>query len=172
MVITIIGTRDHADRNAHHPNGRNASVELDELHEGVSHSLTKDRNLEETRPLELTRESAERQRVATAMRVGSLAAAAHNAAGDLDEQFPQAARNMRDAASGFEHISSLLRDPNLDEVATLIGNLGRKQPTAIVAGVVLIGLRLSWCLRNSGDAAHRIAPAAASEGTEGAYGIH
>jgi len=52
------------------------------------------------------------------MRMGSLAAAAHHAAGDLDEQFPQAARYMREAASGFERFSNLLRDPNLDEVAT------------------------------------------------------
>ena len=51
---------------------------------------------------------------------------------------------MREAASGFERFSNLLRDPNLDEVATLISNLGRKQPATIVAGVVLIGLGLSW----------------------------
>jgi hypothetical protein len=149
-------------------------MELDELHEGVSQSLPKDRNIEESRALELTRESAKRQRVATATRVGSLATAAHHAAGDLEEQFPQAARYMQDAASGFEHISNLLlRDPNLDEVATLISNLGRKQPAAIVAGVVLIGVGLSWFLRNSGDAAHRAEPGAtAGEGREGAYGIH
>ena len=97
------------------------------------------------------------------MRMGSLAAAAHHAAGDLDEQFPQAARYMREAASGFERFANLLRDPNLGEVATLISNLGRKQPAAIVAGVVLIGLGLSWYLRNSGDATHHIAPAAPGE---------
>jgi hypothetical protein len=148
-------------------------MELDELHEGVTQRLSKDRNLKGTGPLEATRQSTERQRVATAMRVGSLATAAHHAAGDLEEQFPQAARYMHDAASGFEQISNLLRDPNLDEVATLISNLGRKQPAAIVAGVVLIGVGLSWFLRNSGDAAHRAEPgAAAGEGREGAYGIH
>jgi hypothetical protein len=56
---------------------------------------------------------------------------------------------MYDAASGFERISNLLRDPNLDKVAALIGNLDRKQPAAI----------------------HRT-QAAADEGKEGAYGIH
>jgi hypothetical protein len=137
-------------------------MELDELHEGVTHSLSKDRILEGTRALEPTRESAERQRVATAQRVGSLARAAHHAAGDLEEQFPQAARYMDDAASGFESISNLLRDPNLDQVAALIGSLGRKQPAAIVAGVVLIGLGLSWFLTSSGDAVtHSKAGAAA-----------
>jgi hypothetical protein len=148
-------------------------MEIDQLHEGVSHRLSKDRNLEGTRPLELTRESAERQRVATAMRMGSLAAATHHAAGDLEEQFPQAARYMRDAPSGFERISNLLRDPNLDEVATLIGNLGRRQPAAIVAGVVLIGLGLSWFLKNPRDAADRAAAGAgAGEGKERPYGAH
>jgi hypothetical protein len=148
-------------------------MELDELHEGVSQSLPSDRNIGESRALEPSRESAERQRVATTIRMGSLATAAHHAAGDLAEQFPQAARYMHDAASGFESISNLLRDPNLDEVAALIGNLGRKQPAAIVAGVVLIGLGLSWFLRNSGETVHRSEPgAAAGEGRGGTYGIH
>jgi DNA-binding PucR family transcriptional regulator len=138
-------------------------MELDELHEGVTHSLSTDRNLEATRALEPPRESAARQRVATALRMGSLARAAHHAAGDLEEQFPQAARCVHDAASGFESISNLLRDPNLDEVAALIGNLGRKQPAAIVAGVVLIGLGLSWFLTNSGHAVHRTEAGAAAD---------
>jgi hypothetical protein len=107
------------------------------------------------------------------MRMGSLATAAHHAAGDLEEQFPQAARYIHDAASGFESISNLLRDPNLDEVATLIGNLGRKQPAAIVAGVVMIGLALSWFLRTSGEMVYGTqSRAAAGEGRVGAYGIH
>ena len=51
--------------------------------------------------------------------------------------------------------------------------LGSKQPAAIVAGVVLIGLGLSWFLRNPGDRVHRTeAGAARDEGREGAYGVH
>ena len=147
-------------------------MELDELHEGVSHSVSKDRHLEETRALEPIRESAKQQRVATATRMKSLTTAAKHAADDLEEQFPQAARYMHDAASGFESIANLLRDPNLDEVATLISNLGRKQPAAIVTSIVLIGLGLSWVLRNSGDAALRTEHGAAAGGArEGAYGI-
>ena len=148
-------------------------MELDELHEGVSRSLSSDRHREETRALEPTRESAEQQRVATVMRMESLTTAAKRAADDLEEQFPQAAGYMHDAASGFESISNLLRDPNLDKVATLISNLGRKQPAAIVTGVVLLGLGLSWFLRNSGDAALRAErDATAGKGREGAYGTH
>jgi hypothetical protein len=107
---------------------------LDELHEGVSQSLS---------PME-ARETTAQQRRVTAMRIGSVAAAGHHAAGDLEEHFPQIARCMHDAAAGFEHISSFLRDPNIDEVANFVGNLGRKQPAAVVAGFFLVAVGLSY----------------------------
>jgi hypothetical protein len=154
-------------------------MEIDELNQGESHTLSKEQNLEGTRPLvgdpttQRSLDTAEQQRRATAIRMGSLAVAGHHAAGDLEQQFPQAARYIHDTAAGFEHISNLLRDPNLNEVATLIGNLGRKQPAAIVAGVVLIGLGLSWFLKNPSDAAACTAPGAtAGESKERAHGIH
>jgi len=107
-------------------------MELDQLHEGIpqGHDLSKDRNLEgkPSSGTVLIRETAQRQRVAAAARMGSLATAAQHAAGDLEEQFPQTARHIQDAADGFERIAKLLRDPNLDEVASLIGNLGRGNP--------------------------------------------
>ncbi len=152
-------------------------MELDEPHEGESLSEDWNRHGPPQPVGELTtrqsRETAEQQRRAAALRMGSLAAAAQHAAGDLEEQFPQAARYMHDAASGFQRISNLLRDPNLEEVATLIGNLGRRQPAAIVAGVVLIGLGLSWFLKSASDAdARSAADAPAGGGEGGAYGIH
>ena len=146
-------------------------MELDQLHEGQGHDLPSNRGVEGMqRPAATpTRESAQRQRVVTATRMGSLAAAAHHAAGDLEEQFPQAARHIEDAAAGFEGIANLLRDPNLDEVAALIGKLGQRQPAAIVAAVVLVGLGLSWFLTNSGDGAGL---RAAGEAQEATHGIH
>jgi hypothetical protein len=143
-------------------------VEINPLDEAENRSVSKGRNLEGARSPELTRETAEQQRIATAMRVGSLAAAAHHAAGDLDELFPRVAGYMRQAGAGFERFSNIAQ-PQPRPSGTLISNLGRKQPAAIVAGVVLMGLGLSFYLRNSGDAAHHIA---SSEGSEGAYGIH
>jgi hypothetical protein len=134
-------------------------MELDELHEGVSQSLSAIQ----------TRETTAQQRRATALRIGSLATAGHHAAGDLEEHFPQIARYIHDAAAGFEHISSFLRDPNLDEVANFVGNLGRKQPAAVIAGVFLVAVGLSWFLRSSGD------PSASFGGNgpeRGAYGVH
>jgi hypothetical protein len=134
-------------------------MELDEIHEGVSQSLSTTQ----------ARETTAQQRRATALRIGSLAAAGHHAAGDLEEHFPQMARYIPDAAAGFEHISSFLRDPNLDEVANFVGNLGRKQPAAVVAGVFLVAVGLSWFLRSSGDPAEDFGV----DGRErGAYGVH
>jgi hypothetical protein len=147
------------------------SMELDQLHEGQGHDVTSDQSQQgaQLAGTTLTRESAGRQRVVAAMRMGSLAAAAHHAAGDLEEQFPQAASYMQDAATGFERIANLLRDPNLDEIATFIGKLGRRQPGAIVAAVVLVGLGLSWFLTNSGDG---VGLSAAGKSMETPHGIH
>jgi hypothetical protein len=134
-------------------------MELDQLHEGVSQSLSTTQ----------AHEATAQQRQATALRIGSLAAAGHHAAGDLEEHFPQIARYINDAAAGFEHISSFLRDPNLDEVANFVGNLGRKQPAAVVAGVFLVAVGLSWLLRSSGSLSEDF-------GVDGrerdAYGVH
>jgi hypothetical protein len=149
-------------------------MELDELHEGVNQSLSKDQNLERTQGLiggttPQTRESATQQRRETASQMGSLATAGHHAAADLEEHFPQAARYIHDAAAGFEHIANFLRDPNLDEVATFVGNLGRKQPAAVAAGVFLLVVGLAWFLRS---------PSEMSGGTmvddreRGPYGVH
>jgi hypothetical protein len=146
-------------------------MEPDQLHEGQGHEIASDRSWEgrQLPGTTLTRGGAQQQRVVTAMRMGSLAAAAHHAAGDLEEQFPQAACYIHDAAAGFERIANLLGDPNLDEVATFIGKLGRRQPAAIVAAVVLVGLGLSWFLTNSGDDAGL---SVAGKAQEAAHGIH
>ena len=76
---------------------------------------------------------------------------------------------MHDAAAGFEHISNFLRDPNLDEVANFVGNLGRKQPAAVVAGFFLIAVGLSWFLRSSGNPSEDFG---VDSRESGAYGIH
>jgi hypothetical protein len=130
-------------------------MELDELHEGVSQSPSMDQNLQGMRGLLRDPEAAAQQRRATALRVGSLAAASHHAAGDLEEHFPQVARYIHDAAAGFDHISNFLHDPNLDEVATFVGNLGRKQPAAVIATVFLVALGVSWFVTSSNDSSSR-----------------
>ena len=90
-----------------------------------------DQNLErqhrpDSLPMMHTLEAAEQQRRVVALQMGSLAVAGHRAASDIEEYFPQAAQYIQDAAAGLEHISHPLRDPHLDEIGALIGNLRRK----------------------------------------------
>ncbi|HEV2100804.1 MAG TPA: hypothetical protein VGR45_18000 [Stellaceae bacterium] len=141
-------------------------MELDELHEGISQSLSTAQAPEITAQ---QRAAAAQQRRASALQIASLAAAGHHAAGDLQEHFPQTTRYIRDAAAGFEHISSFLRDPSIDEAANFIGNLGRRQPAAVIAGVFLLAVGISWFLTSSGNASENFG----AEGREGgAYGLH
>ncbi len=136
-------------------------MDLKELDRDQSHGGSADRHSEEGRSLvgaasmDQTRPSAEQMRRATAERIGTLAGAAYHAAGDLEAAFPQTARYLHDTAAGFDHISNLLRNPSLDDLATLIGNVRRKEPAAMVAGLVLIGLGLSWFLNRSQSNAAR-----------------
>jgi hypothetical protein len=153
--------------------------ELGELHEGVGQSLSNDQSLEGQRrqdSLSMTQDSietAEQQRRMVAMQMGSLAVAGHHAASDIEEHFPQAAQYIQDAAAGLEHISHLLRDPHLDEIAALIGNIRRKQPAAIMAGIALASLGLIWLLKSSVDTIGGIGAGASEDGGEGTtYGIH
>lgn len=130
-------------------------MDLNELHRDQSRGELANRHSGGGRPLvgepsmHQPRRGAEQQRHVTAERIGTLAGAAHHAAGDLEIEFPRTARYLHDTAAGFEHISSILRDPNLDDIAALIGKVARKQPAAIVASVVFVGLGLSWFLKNS-----------------------
>ncbi|MFL5270110.1 MAG: hypothetical protein ACJ8AH_26575 [Stellaceae bacterium] len=147
-------------------------MELDELHEGISHSLSKKQNFEGTRGLigGVTTQTSERaalQRQAAASRIGSLATAGHHAADDLEEHFPKVAGYIHDAAAGCEHISSFLRDPKLDEMATFVGNLGQKQPAAAMAGVFLVAVGLSWFLIGSTDQSGSFAADDRERGTHG-----
>jgi hypothetical protein len=154
-------------------------MEFGELHEGVSQSLSNDQSLEGQRRQDSlpvrqdSLETAEQQRRVVAMRMGSLAVAGHHAAGDIEEHFPQAARYIHDAAAGLEHISHLLRNPHLDEITALIGNLRRKQPAAIMAGIALASLGLVWLLKSARNAVGSVGADAAGDDRErGSYGVH
>ena len=153
-------------------------MELGELHKGVGPSLSNDQSLEEQRrldslPMMHTLETAEKQRRVVAGRMGSLAVAGHHAAGDIEEHFPQVAQYIHDAAAGLEHISQLLRDPHLDKIAALVGNIRRKEPAAIMAGIALASLGLVWLLKSSVDTMGGVGAGASGDHREGtSYGIH
>jgi hypothetical protein len=154
-------------------------MELGELHEGVSQSLSNDQSLEgdgRQNTLPMTQDSletAKQQMRMFAVRMGSLAVAGHHAASDIEEHFPQTAQYIQDAAAGLEHISHLLHDPHLDEIAALIGNLRRKQPAAIMAAIALASMGLVWLLKSPDDTMGGVGAGASGDDREGtSYGIH
>jgi hypothetical protein len=130
-------------------------MEINELTQSESRTASSDPRFEQGRSLvggpvaNEPRPRADQLRLATAERIGTLAKAADHAAGDLDASFPQTARFLRDTAAGFGQISNFFRDPKLDDITGLASNVRRKQPAAIVAGLVFVGMGLSWFLRRS-----------------------
>jgi hypothetical protein len=64
--------------------------------------------------------------------------------------------------------SSISPSPNLDEFATFVGNLGRKQPAAVAAAAFLLVVGLAWFLKSSSDMSGR---SMADEREGGAYGM-
>jgi hypothetical protein len=56
---------------------------------------------------------------------------------------------MRNTAAVLEHVCNILRDPRLDEFASLIGDPARKQPAVLLAGVVVLGFGLASFLNGS-----------------------
>jgi hypothetical protein len=99
----------------------------------------------------IPRDSIELQRRATADRIGVLATAAEHAADDLKHQFPRVAGYMHSGAAGLEHISDILRDPKLDEFASLIGDMARRQPAALLAGIVILSFGVATYLNGSSE---------------------
>src|ERR1700740_1711886 len=88
-----------------------APMELKEFDQDKSHRIEVDRKREGVKSgvggsldatAEQTHRTGEERRRATALRIESVAGAAHHAAGDLEDQFPQTARYLHDTAAGLE----------------------------------------------------------------------
>lgn len=88
-------------------------------------------------------EIVDQQKTAGADRLASLSRAAQNAAGDLDEQNPQVAKLVRDAASSVDKFAGDLRSSSLSDVVESVSGFARKQPVAFFAASVLAGFVLA-----------------------------
>ena len=88
-------------------------------------------------------EIVDQQKTAGADRLASLSRAAQHAAGDLDEQNPQVAKLVRDAASSVDKFAGDLRSSSLSDVVESVTGFARKQPVAFFAASVLAGFVLA-----------------------------
>ena len=93
------------------------------------------------------------QKVAGAAVIDDVAHAAFHAADDLDRSTPDAARLVRQAATGVERMAANLRN---DDLGALFGHLqtfGRTQPFVFVGGAVLGGFIIARSVRSGRFAA-------------------
>lgn len=88
-------------------------------------------------------EMVDQQKNAGADKLTGLSRAAHNAAGELEQQSPQVAQLVRDAASTVDNFADDLRTSSLSDVVASISSFARKQPVAFFAASVLAGFVLA-----------------------------
>jgi hypothetical protein len=96
---------------------------------------------------------AEQQKAAGADRVQGLARAINSAADQLNQDMPEAANYIRNAAQGLERASNAVRDQSMEDLAGVVRDFARKDPAAFIGGSILAGFMLSRFLKSSAQAA-------------------
>lgn len=100
---------------------------------------------------ERVRGIVEQQKGVGADALGAMARAAHEAAGQLEEQTPMVARAVHQAAAGAERISRDLRDRSVGDLVNTVSDFARREPVAFFAGTVLAGLVLARFVKSSAN---------------------
>ncbi|MDW6020564.1 hypothetical protein SAZ10_02180 [Mesorhizobium sp. BAC0120] len=100
-------------------------------------------------------EFAERGKAAGAGRMEGFARAARRAADDLQEDSPQIAGYVRQAADGLQQASSSIRSRSVGEIMDMVEDFARRQPTAYFSGAVLAGFVLSRFVKSRPDRSRR-----------------
>ena len=99
-------------------------------------------------------ESAEHQKDAGAEQMRVFAKAVHGAAGQLESEMPQFARQVHDAGAYLERAASELSESSMTELWAKLQNATRRQPATVFSGAVLAGFALSRFLKSSASHAH------------------
>jgi hypothetical protein len=100
-------------------------------------------------------EFAERGKTAGAGRMEGFARAARRAADDLQEESPEIAGYVRQAASGLQQAASSVRSRSVGEVMDMVEDFARRQPTAYFGSAVLAGFVLSRFVKSRADRPQR-----------------
>ena len=100
-------------------------------------------------------EFAETGKAAGAGRMEGFARAARRAADDLQEESPQIAGYVRQAADGLQQASSSVRSRSVGEIMDMVGDFARRQPTAYFGSAVLAGFVLARFVKSRPDHSRR-----------------
>ena len=95
------------------------------------------------------RSAAEDQKNAGADFVTGIAAAVRRAAGEFDNQIPQAGEYIRRAADQIDNTSDAVRQRDLSELFDGVQDFARRQPTAFLGATVLAGFVAIRFLKSS-----------------------
>lgn len=91
----------------------------------------------------------DQQKQAGATQADGLAKAIERAADELQEQWPQVAQHVREAASVVSDLATTLREHSLGQIVGEVEGLARRQPVAFFSVAAVAGLALSRFVKSS-----------------------
>jgi hypothetical protein len=80
-----------------------------------------------------------------------IARAARGAADELQDQSPEMARAVRQAADGLDKAASSMRGKSVGEIVDMFDDFARRQPAAYFGGAVLAGFVLTRFMKSRAD---------------------
>jgi hypothetical protein len=116
---------------------------------------------------EKLRSAAESQKTAGADYITGLASAVRRAAGEFDQEIPQAANYIRGAAEAIDDFSDALRRRDLSQLVREVQGFARSQPTAFFGATLVAGFAVVRFLKSSTVAASDHSPASSSSSISG-----
>jgi uncharacterized protein YjbJ (UPF0337 family) len=110
---------------------------------------------------------AEEQKRLGADQAEGIARAVHGAADQLQQNSPEIARYIHEAASAVDGIARTLRDRSPGELMGQLEGLARRQPVAFFGAAVLAGFALSRFAKSSAESAHHAGPGMSTGASQG-----
>ena len=116
---------------------------------------------------EKLRSAVESQKTAGADYISGLAGAIRRAAGEFDQEIPQAANYIRGAAEAIDDFSDALKRRDLSQLVREVQGFARSQPTAFLGASLVAGFAVVRFLKSSTASASDHSPASFSSAVSG-----
>ena len=116
---------------------------------------------------EKLRSAVESQKTAGADYISGLAGAIRRAAGEFDQEIPQAANYIRGAAEAIDDFSDALKRRDLSQLVREVQGFARSQPTAFLGASLVAGFAVVRFLKSSTAAASDHSAASSSSSASG-----
>jgi hypothetical protein len=116
---------------------------------------------------EKLRSSVETQKTAGADYISGLAGSVRRAAGEFDQEIPQAANYIRGAAEAIDDFSDALRRRDLSQLVRDVQDFARRQPSAFLGATLVAGFAVVRFLKSSTEVASDHSPTSFSPSATG-----